>query len=247
MPWTFAHPATVLPLRRVCGPGRLSFPALVVGSLSPDFGYHVGLFGLAAHAHTGPGMLAACLPLGWLVLLLMQRLGAPMARLLPEPHRSAALASALPAARLPVVSTSLSLLIGAQTHVAWDAFTHEGRFFVERLAVLRVSLRVLGHEVALFNLLQHGSSVVGVLLLAIAYRRHLQRVAVAPSADSPRCWALLSVLAAAAVILALPFALVDARASGVLNPSIFIAHQVIHSTTAFLTLWVGAALLPRRR
>jgi hypothetical protein len=37
MPWTFAHAAAVLPLRRCC-PRRLHFPALVIGSLTPDFG-----------------------------------------------------------------------------------------------------------------------------------------------------------------------------------------------------------------
>jgi hypothetical protein len=45
MPFPVAHLAAVLPLRRYC-PRYLSFPALVVGSLSPDLGY---LFG---HLHT---------------------------------------------------------------------------------------------------------------------------------------------------------------------------------------------------
>src|ERR1700744_2163138 len=36
MPWTFAHPAAVLPLRKALR-SRLSFCALVVGSMSPDF------------------------------------------------------------------------------------------------------------------------------------------------------------------------------------------------------------------
>jgi WD40 repeat protein len=37
MPWTFAHPAAVLPLRKFCA-DRLSFAGLVVGSVSPDIG-----------------------------------------------------------------------------------------------------------------------------------------------------------------------------------------------------------------
>jgi len=41
MPFPVAHPAAVLPLRRYC-PRYLSFPALVVGSLSPDLGYLFG-------------------------------------------------------------------------------------------------------------------------------------------------------------------------------------------------------------
>ena len=50
MPWTFAHPAAVLPLRRFSGPGLLSFAALVIGSTSPDFLYYIGQFDLAAFA-----------------------------------------------------------------------------------------------------------------------------------------------------------------------------------------------------
>jgi hypothetical protein len=42
MPYPLAHPAAVLPLRRLC-PRRLSFPALVVGSLCPDVGYPLGV------------------------------------------------------------------------------------------------------------------------------------------------------------------------------------------------------------
>ncbi len=47
MPWTFAHPAAVLPLRPL---KRLSFGALVVGSIAPDIGYYLGRFDLAAAA-----------------------------------------------------------------------------------------------------------------------------------------------------------------------------------------------------
>jgi len=36
MPWTIAHAAAVLPLRRMAG-GRLSFAALCIGSVAPDF------------------------------------------------------------------------------------------------------------------------------------------------------------------------------------------------------------------
>jgi Domain of unknown function (DUF4184) len=49
MPWTLAHPAAVLPLRPLC-PHRLSFGALVVGSVSPDIGYYVSCFDLARAA-----------------------------------------------------------------------------------------------------------------------------------------------------------------------------------------------------
>ena len=51
----------MFPLRRFC-PERLSFAALVIGSMSPDFGYYFRQFPLAHFAHTALGTLTVCLP-----------------------------------------------------------------------------------------------------------------------------------------------------------------------------------------
>ena len=78
MPWTFAHPAAILPLRR-----HLPQAALVVGSISPDIGYYLGLYPLATFAHSGWGLLLACLPIGAAVLVvwhLLRRDGLQVAR-----------------------------------------------------------------------------------------------------------------------------------------------------------------------
>ncbi|MEJ8845393.1 DUF4184 family protein [Variovorax rhizosphaerae] len=64
MPWTFAHPAAVLPLRRLTGEGRLSFAVLVVGSMSPDFDARTNLFRLLVleiiHATTAFLLFLSC-------------------------------------------------------------------------------------------------------------------------------------------------------------------------------------------
>ncbi|MCT8351376.1 DUF4184 family protein, partial [Photorhabdus kayaii] len=39
MPWTFSHPAAVFPLKNLPGGRLLNLPALIMGSLSPDFFY----------------------------------------------------------------------------------------------------------------------------------------------------------------------------------------------------------------
>ena len=66
MPFPLAHPAAVLPLRRFC-PGRLSFLALVIGSVVPDVAYCFGPLDVDVFAHTLPGSLVFCLPMGWLL------------------------------------------------------------------------------------------------------------------------------------------------------------------------------------
>ena len=50
MPFPLAHPAAVLPLGRHY-PRYLSFPALIIGSLSPDVGYCSGHFRLGEFSH----------------------------------------------------------------------------------------------------------------------------------------------------------------------------------------------------
>ena len=83
MPWTFAHPAAVLAIRPLLS-ARLSLAALMVGSITPDVGYYLSLFKMATFAHTLPGVITVCLPIGLLLLLLIQRLWLPIAYLLPQ-------------------------------------------------------------------------------------------------------------------------------------------------------------------
>jgi hypothetical protein len=69
MPWTFAHPAAVLPLRPL---KRLPFGALAIGSIAPDIAYYFGRFDLAAAAHTLPGIVTLCLSIGLALIALVR-------------------------------------------------------------------------------------------------------------------------------------------------------------------------------
>src|SRR5260221_11283718 len=90
MPWTFVHPAAVLPLRKYFV-NRHLFGAVVVGSISPDFGYYVGRFDMATTAHTLLGLLIVCLPTGLALVVLIRILHRPVPNWLPQPHRQATL------------------------------------------------------------------------------------------------------------------------------------------------------------
>lgn len=57
-----------------------------------------------------------------------------------------------------------SLALGILTHIVWDLFTHEGRWGAEVLPVLEEQWGPL----AGFKWLQHGSSVLGLVVLAVA-------------------------------------------------------------------------------
>jgi hypothetical protein len=60
----------------------------------------------------------------------------------------------------------ISALLGAFSHIVWDSFTHEDGFAVERLTYLSSSINVAGKDVLVFKLLQHGSTIIGAILIA---------------------------------------------------------------------------------
>lgn len=255
MPWTLVHPAAVLPLRKFCV-NRLSFAGLVVGSVSPDIGYYVGRFDLAAIAHTTLGLMVLCLPTGLALFALTRILHEPVADLLPQPHRSALL-SVPKMPRLTSVRTlfyvSISIVTGATTHNAWDSFTHGTGFLVTRLPLLRTPVIALGSRAfRVFELLQHASTALGLAVVLIVYVRWVRGVdcdhaMLSTSSDRWR-YRLLAAITLISLVIAMPFAyLVSMPNSGKMNVSLLIVRYVVSSTTIFaITLSVISLLIYTR-
>jgi hypothetical protein len=258
MPWTFAHPAAVLPLRPV---KHLSFGALIVGSIAPDIGYYFGRFDLAVFAHTLRGLVTICLPTGFALIILVRILHRPVACVLPGPHRQALLSlPQMPRLTSPMMlwRVSLSVMIGAATHLVWDSFTHGTGYLVATLAVLRVPVFVLGtRSVPLFEVLQHASTALGAGVLVVAYvrwRRNVDPDSAAPSHLSDRRrYGLLGALAVIALATALPVAYFVSTRSGHTNVALFVVRYVICCTTVFAvtlavaSLWVARWHAPTSR
>ncbi|MEY9894942.1 hypothetical protein ABIA31_008630 [Catenulispora sp. MAP5-51] len=180
MPFTLAHPAAVLPLmHRGQARGGLIGSALVFGAMAPDVPYFAGAFALGDLAHTWAAVptldvaITVALAAAWHLLL-----RAPLVRLLPA--RWAAAAEELTAPRERRMRLSLvpwfvlSAVIGAVTHVAWDGFTHPGRFGVRLFPVLQ-NARIFGEPP--YVLLQYGCSVLGVAALGYWTVQEMRRAA----------------------------------------------------------------------
>lgn len=218
MPWTFAHPAAVLPLRRLFPDPRL-LAALIAGALVPDLAYYLGgLLGpvdagrWGRWAHAPGGWLLVDTPLGGLMAGLFLAGRSWIAAPLPQPWRGGL--QALPGLRDADLRCLAQLLpasaAGAATHLLWDGFTHAPGFFVQHLAWLRTELGLLdGRPWQLFNVLQHLSTLVGLAVLwrmLAAWRRRLgppEADGAEPAADRLRRAALLGLLAIAGVLGAL--------------------------------------------
>jgi Domain of unknown function (DUF4184) len=120
VPYPFAHPAAVLPLVPLMG--RFAVPsALAIGSITPDL-WHLVPFADRADSHSAAALLWFCLPAGLLAYALFHLLlKQPLIALL-WPRLGAFACKGFPRSRWYAVVASL--LVGALTHLVWDAITH---------------------------------------------------------------------------------------------------------------------------
>jgi Domain of unknown function (DUF4184) len=135
-------------------------------------GYFLYLNAVGRFAHTLPGLFLVCLPVGWLSLWLFDRFGRRGAqRLLP----SAWQLPAPPAGLYPLVATSCALLLGAASHVGWDGFTHASGWAVRLVPSLMDVVTIGPFTLPWFRVLQHGSTLLGVGVVAVVSWRWIRR------------------------------------------------------------------------
>ncbi|MFC4947468.1 DUF4184 family protein [Pseudonocardia sp. GCM10023141] len=168
MPFTLAHPAVVLPLRR-----WLPLPALVAGSLAPDLPYYlrhaIPRFLHPELAHTPIGLVGIDLLMGFALLAAGRAMAAPVMALAPLGWRVRVPRPGRPAVGLWWLAPSVAgVLVGAVTHLLWDQITHADGAAVQAWAWLRTP--VLGPN-ALFNVLSYLSAAVGIAVLLWWARR----------------------------------------------------------------------------
>jgi hypothetical protein len=207
MPFTLAHPAAVVPLARPLGRWAV-LSALVIGSLVPDFTYFAPFPMARSRSHDLFGLFWFCMPMGFATYALFHAaIAAPAIDLLPSALRARCLALRASRVAPPAAAVAVSLLVGATTHIAWDAFTHAGAPIVRVSRALRFHLATLsGYPISVYTILQHVSTVLGVVLLIVWVRRW-QRTA--PAAAAPPSFAMepglrrLAALAVAALAIAL--------------------------------------------
>lgn len=175
MPFTFAHPAAVLPLKKFCP--RLNLPALITGSITPDLGYYMHNWMWSVSGHSFIGSLTFDIPAGLILLSVFYLTIRPIARLLPYPHREAC-SQICPTIKLPslaaLFTACLSILVGAWTHIIWDGFTHANGWCVREFAALTPTVFTLyGYNITVWQCLQQASSVFGLIFLAWAYKNYV--------------------------------------------------------------------------
>ncbi|MEW1688006.1 DUF4184 family protein [Streptomyces sp. NPDC091265] len=196
MPFTLSHAAAVLPGIRRDGTarGQLVAAALVVGSFAPDMTYFADTaipgameFGQVTHAVWGVFTVDVLITGATVALWLLLR--EPLVALLPRSRQGRVHALVRGARRAPERGPwgvrdgawfVVSAVIGAGTHVVWDAFTHHDRWGVRLVPVL-------GRDAGgfpVFQLVQYGSSALALTALAWFTVSALRRTGAQPAPPS---------------------------------------------------------------
>lgn len=169
MPFTFAHPVIAIPLKKRW-PVIFNGTALVFGSMAPDFEYFMRFDAQGNVGHTLAGLFYFDLPLVLIAALLWHYIiKKPLIMSMPnffQYHFKQYLNDKWGIrSLLACLSFLISALVGIASHVFWDAFTHESAFFVLRMAFLSSNLGILGVTVPVYKILQHGSTLLGLLVI----------------------------------------------------------------------------------
>ncbi|WP_411731408.1 DUF4184 family protein [Paeniglutamicibacter sp.] len=174
MPFTLVHPAAVLPFLR-----QPFVPiALVAGAMAPDLPYFAMVSSTSdawyapmlngANSHDLAQILTVGLPLALVLAGFLWLVVKPLRWALPDswvPDKPA-LKGRPPSSARVALWTFYSLMLGLLTHLAWDSFTHSYGWVVEQVPLL-ASKPVAG--IAIYRLLQHGSTLAGLVILALWY------------------------------------------------------------------------------
>jgi hypothetical protein len=177
MPFTFSHPALAVPFY-LAKKRWFSLTGLVAGSIAPDFAYFIHMRkAVSRFSHTIPGVFLFDLPMAIALALVFHSIvKRPLVNHLPRPfyRRFGTYAEDhWKGFRQRAWVIVLSILIGAATHLLWDAFTHST---VDWEGVRSIESDFMGHHLTAnaYRIIHIVNSVIGLLFLGwVAWRMPL--------------------------------------------------------------------------
>ena len=169
MPFTFSHPAIVLPFSYL--PKRwVSMAGLITGSMVPDFEYFMRMRVKSIYSHTWPGLLWFDLPLGLLIMFVYQKLVKDelidhLPTVLNQRFTKFKGTYKKAYSFQYWVVVAASILVGAVSHIVWDGFTHPNGYFVLGMPILSNIIRLGGHQLYVYKVIQHASTLIGAIVI----------------------------------------------------------------------------------
>ncbi|MBS7255562.1 DUF4184 family protein [Flavobacterium branchiicola] len=199
MPFTFSHPAIILPLHYF--PKKwFSLTGLIIGSLTPDFEYFIRMKVKSIYSHTLLGVFWFDLPLAILLAFIFHNIiRNGLFSNLPEILQS----------RIKIFTefdwnfyfkknwfiVLLSTLLGIISHLFWDAFTHNHGYFVCQISALKNTISLYGNEIPFWKAAQHLSTFLGGILIIVAILK-LPKSTISTSTISKKYWTVVFITTA---------------------------------------------------
>ncbi|MBB4803570.1 putative membrane protein [Flavobacterium nitrogenifigens] len=173
MPFTFSHPAIILPLRYL-PKSWFSLTSLIIGSLIPDIEYFLRMKVKSNYSHTFTGIFWFDLPLALLLAFVFHNIIRNLLfQNLPSFMKTRILTytdfnwNVYFKKNWHIVL--ISLLIGIISHLFWDSFTHKNGYFVNEINSFRNTIYIFSTEIPLWKIAQHGSTFIGSIALLIVF------------------------------------------------------------------------------
>lgn len=204
MPFTFSHPAIILPLKYL-PKNYFSLTGLIIGSLTPDFEYFIRMKVQSNYSHTFYGIFWFDLPLAILLSFIFHNI-----------VRNSLFSNSPNIIKSRVLFFSkfnwnnyfkenwiivlISIIIGIASHLFWDGFTHNHGYFVEHISSLKNSFSFFGNEIPIWKITQHASTLLGTLIIIISFFK-LPENKIQSLDINQKYWVLISILTVTISIL----------------------------------------------
>jgi len=213
----------------------------MIGAMSPDFAFILPLGVARGSTHDLAGIFWFCLPVALAIwLLFVHVLEQPTIALLPAAWRERVPRSDARFSLKPLLLAALAIIVGAVTHIIWDAFTHGDTPVTDAIPALTAEVfEYHGRSVRVFFILQVLSSIVGLFALwiwALNLRHGAPRACVARD-PAPVLTDRARVVSVLAVFLSAGAAALLSYAS---TAGIPIEHRVFHLLVGGMVGWLFA-------
>lgn len=213
MPFTFSHPAVVLPLK-FFKPKWFSATGLIAGSIAPDFLYFIKMDGSEDFGHTVAGILGFDLPVSYLLAIAFHRwVRNPFLVHLPAPL-DRKFAGYLAFEFVTILQKNwlifpFSVLLGTFSHIGWDYFCDpRGWIYYAAPGFFSQYVFIAGVHLRVYLLIERIGSGLGLLfVMGAALRAARPAVVISPALVRPKVvyWLSLLIITLAFTGLRLPF------------------------------------------
>jgi len=172
MPFTFSHPAIILPLRYL--PKKwFSLTGLVIGSITPDFEYFIRMKIQSNYSHTFYGIFWFDLPLAILLSFIFyyfirNALFYNLPYFIKQRVIDYTAFNWNSHFKQNWIIILISIIIGIASHLLWDGFTHNHGYFADQISLLKNNFNFFGNEIPIWKIAQHLSTLIGGIVIPIA-------------------------------------------------------------------------------